>query len=665
MFYSQIILAKKGPLGKVWLAAHWDRKLTKQQIYAVDIAQKAEQIMEPEVPLALRVSGHLLLGLVRIYATKMRYMVNDSTEARFKIQSAFSSASVDLKDDGVVSGNAVNVANFGEFDDAIPDGIDDLPQGVDDEWMEVTAQSRSRVEDITLDETDAGLGGDSMHSGAHDLSFATFASGTPGRVGGGDEFDAGLGAFDAMDDDVQQVEVARAADTSRQSGALDATPLSEKRLSLAPSEHPSEAGAPEAAEIDNDADMSFPQADPMDASEFDMQLDDGEKGREVEEGASAKPVEEAEAEVPGELNLSGDLDASVDASEAVASQSRRTRKAARTKYVLVQSQTIIPADEFKERVNTQQLPPNEFGRVLGHKMQIKQRVPTRRQLVERQRRAVEGSSSARRSQSAVRPWIEGVAPELEAFFEAQLRPPSKEELRDARRRAAAAAAAEDDEAEDEQRGSPGKRARLDDTAEELRFDDQDLGPAQGLDDDLEPAHGRRSMLPGGEDLEDLEPLPAELDDNAGLEANEDIEGLIPDDDLALDGGEQLSNEGLGGGAGVASGSDMSANTVRVCTMIRDAFADAEQRGEEPKTTYNHLRADFAGQRQSVAACFFEILALKSLDAIEVEQSDAFGDIVITPADGFDATLKRAEKARRELGNGIEEESGEMDDDDDE
>ena len=29
MFYSQIILAKKGPLGKIWLAAHWDKKLTK------------------------------------------------------------------------------------------------------------------------------------------------------------------------------------------------------------------------------------------------------------------------------------------------------------------------------------------------------------------------------------------------------------------------------------------------------------------------------------------------------------------------------------------------------------------------------------------------------------------------------------------------------------
>lgn len=37
MFYSQLILAKKGPLGKIWLAAHWDKKLTKNQIFATDI----------------------------------------------------------------------------------------------------------------------------------------------------------------------------------------------------------------------------------------------------------------------------------------------------------------------------------------------------------------------------------------------------------------------------------------------------------------------------------------------------------------------------------------------------------------------------------------------------------------------------------------------------
>ena len=33
----QLVLAKKGPLGKIWLAAHWDKKLTKSQIFQTDI----------------------------------------------------------------------------------------------------------------------------------------------------------------------------------------------------------------------------------------------------------------------------------------------------------------------------------------------------------------------------------------------------------------------------------------------------------------------------------------------------------------------------------------------------------------------------------------------------------------------------------------------------
>ena len=37
MFYSQLLLAKKGPLGKVWLAAHWEKKLNKQTILQTDI----------------------------------------------------------------------------------------------------------------------------------------------------------------------------------------------------------------------------------------------------------------------------------------------------------------------------------------------------------------------------------------------------------------------------------------------------------------------------------------------------------------------------------------------------------------------------------------------------------------------------------------------------
>lgn len=98
MFYSQIILAKKGPLGKIWLAAHWgDKKLARPQIFSTDISHSVESIVHPTVPLALRVSGHLLLGVVRIYSRKVNYLMHDCTEALVKIKMAFHSSATKNK----------------------------------------------------------------------------------------------------------------------------------------------------------------------------------------------------------------------------------------------------------------------------------------------------------------------------------------------------------------------------------------------------------------------------------------------------------------------------------------------------------------------------------------------------------------------------------------
>lgn len=117
MFYSQIILAKKGPLGKIWLAAHWDKKLNKQQIFTSDIQSSVDSIVNPQVPLALRVSGHLLLGVVRIYSRKVKYLFTDCSEALVKIKLAFRPGIVDLPaNHQQASNHTINVSNFGEFE---------------------------------------------------------------------------------------------------------------------------------------------------------------------------------------------------------------------------------------------------------------------------------------------------------------------------------------------------------------------------------------------------------------------------------------------------------------------------------------------------------------------------------------------------------------------
>jgi hypothetical protein len=94
MFYSQIILAKKGTLGKIWTAAHWgDKKMGRAQIFSTDISNTVDSIVHPTVPLALRLSGVLLLGVVRIYSRQVKYLMLDCQEAMGKIQNILNASS--------------------------------------------------------------------------------------------------------------------------------------------------------------------------------------------------------------------------------------------------------------------------------------------------------------------------------------------------------------------------------------------------------------------------------------------------------------------------------------------------------------------------------------------------------------------------------------------
>lgn len=97
MFYSEYVLTKKGPYAKIWLAAHLDNKLTKSQIAETNIRQSVDSIATPVVPIALRTSGHLLLGVVKIYRRKVKYVVNECNETmtRIKLQ-VVSHTKVDL-----------------------------------------------------------------------------------------------------------------------------------------------------------------------------------------------------------------------------------------------------------------------------------------------------------------------------------------------------------------------------------------------------------------------------------------------------------------------------------------------------------------------------------------------------------------------------------------
>lgn len=97
MFYSETLLAKTGPLARVWLAANLERKLTKQNVLQSNLEDNVKSIIAPgQAPLALRLSGQLLLGVVKIYSRKAGYLVEDCNDVLNKIKSAFRPGNVDL-----------------------------------------------------------------------------------------------------------------------------------------------------------------------------------------------------------------------------------------------------------------------------------------------------------------------------------------------------------------------------------------------------------------------------------------------------------------------------------------------------------------------------------------------------------------------------------------
>ncbi|PNY20662.1 Cohesin subunit rad21 [Tolypocladium capitatum] len=141
MFYSETLLNKSGPLARVWLSANLERKLSKNHILQSNVTDSVEAIITPnQAPMALRLSGQLLLGVVRIYQRKTRYLLDDCNEAMMKIKMAFrSSGNNDL---------AANLQMPNREALLLPDKITpydnlELPPPPDASWL------LSQVDDVT------------------------------------------------------------------------------------------------------------------------------------------------------------------------------------------------------------------------------------------------------------------------------------------------------------------------------------------------------------------------------------------------------------------------------------------------------------------------------------------------------------------------------------
>ncbi|KAK7472631.1 sister chromatid cohesion protein 1 [Stygiomarasmius scandens] len=251
MFYSEAILSRRGPLGKVWLAAHMERKLSKTQTLQTDIEESVDAIMGQDIEfMALRLSGQLLLGVVRIYSRKAKYLLDDCNEALLKIKMAFRPGAVDMTEEQLVANkNAITIqANAFDLDLLMPDPnwLNDL----EERPVQAHGQHQAHIDDITLRPTDTFEPFDYLQD--------NFDLGPSDGIGSQDFLDLGLDFGDGPVQDEEQNQDSMSVDGSvgvgRDAGAhldsidaqfmdqdlgnMDLDILSNKSRSREPSEHP-------------------------------------------------------------------------------------------------------------------------------------------------------------------------------------------------------------------------------------------------------------------------------------------------------------------------------------------------------------------------------------------------------------------------------------------
>ncbi|NWI72166.1 RD21L protein, partial [Dryoscopus gambensis] len=147
MFYVHLLINKRGPLAKIWLAAHWEKKLTKAHIFECNLEATVQKIVSPKFAIALRTSGHLLLGVVRIYHRKAKYLLADCSEALTKMKTAFRPGLLDLPEENFEAAyqSITLPEEFHDFEAPLPD-----VKAID--VVEHFTLDQSRAEEITLAE---------------------------------------------------------------------------------------------------------------------------------------------------------------------------------------------------------------------------------------------------------------------------------------------------------------------------------------------------------------------------------------------------------------------------------------------------------------------------------------------------------------------------------
>ena len=624
MFYSQIILAKKGPLGKVWLAAHWgDKKLGRPQIFSTDISSSVDSIVNPSVPLALRVSGHLLLGVVRIYSRKVKYLMHDCQEAMVKIKMAFSTASGQIKEvivdlDPSKTDN-LNVANFGEvteaylLDDpqpfAIPFDLHALQTQAPEEWataeyMEdsqyIVPESR-RAMDLTLDSEAFRPEQD------QDEQWTAFDP----------DADQDSHVVDGRHDDskVSDVELVRGAEDSM-------TTAEGRRISMLDTSN-------DKLTTPGTTDFEFqPRNDDDDFGQvpFDDDSREGYHGRQSDLTLDLEPPK-AGSRIDDSI---GGLAVSPDVNDRKKKRKqdgpKRMRK--RRKIVIDNDSTQLSGDHIKlmledttDIVMHSRIHHADF--VAGEETQFKTRDLRRHLPFDRLMVRPHLADDAALAPEVLDSWMINTAEARGLQSVISLRGKVGEE------KAARQKVEEDDPAESVEIGrhardseSYERRTSMED--EEFPVDQDNPYP---MPDEAEEMHV------AFDDEVDHAPRADSLVDEARSPIGSAFElGLVNDfeEDLESDPRQAAGTDA------VSSDSKWHKHTVKVLSMLKNQLANRDDTGayasKGGELSYDQLSKGCS--RHTAASVFFELLQLKTWDFIELDQEESYSDIKITPGIRF-------------------------------
>nr|XP_057906982.1 double-strand-break repair protein rad21-like protein 1 isoform X2 [Doryrhamphus excisus] len=147
-FYTHALTSVQGSLTKIWLAAHWKQKVTKDHVFECNLERAIGHIISPQTQFGLRTSGYLLLGVVRIFSRKAKYLLADCTHALVKIKVAFRPDETQMPLEGLeATVQKITLReDFTSFNDQLPHSND---IEVD---LNCSSLNQSRPDEITLKE---------------------------------------------------------------------------------------------------------------------------------------------------------------------------------------------------------------------------------------------------------------------------------------------------------------------------------------------------------------------------------------------------------------------------------------------------------------------------------------------------------------------------------